>query len=184
MRIAAGEVYIAPPGGHLRIEHDHVLRLLPKFEGERFRPSGDVLFHSTAKVFGPQAVGIVLTGCLFDGAKGAQAIREQGGRVFVQSPDSCEHSDMPLAAMCTGAVDLALPTRVLAATVAALTMVPGALGLVAVGDTYRQTLASEALAKRNYRWLVSEGNRFPEWLTPTSSAAGLRGRDSSSRRLR
>jgi two-component system chemotaxis response regulator CheB len=103
------------------------------------------LFQGVAEYFGSRAIGIILTGCLDDGARGSDAIRHAGGRIFVQDPDSCEQSGMPLAAMRTGAVDFCLSLQALAAVVIAITMVRGASALFAVGELHRRSLAAQAM---------------------------------------
>lgn len=145
--IAGGGVFIAPPGEQMRVSDDYEIRVSHDAGGERYRPSGNVLFRSLAESFGSRAIGIVLTGCLSDGASGARALHEAGGRVFVQTPELCDYADMPCAAMRTGAVDLALPIRFLAAAITAIVTVPGASDVFTVGHCYRQALANGALTR-------------------------------------
>lgn len=112
-------------------------------------PAADVLFQSLASRLGKRAIGIVLSGCLYDGAAGVTAIRSAGGHVFVHNPDACQHCSMPLAAMSTGAVDLSLPVRTLAAAATAITMAPGGSTLFTVRDHYRASIAKQAWAQRD-----------------------------------
>ena len=63
------------------------------------RPSVDVLFESAADAYGKDLLAIILSGANEDGAKGARAVREAGGIVVVQSPDSAEARMMPESAL-------------------------------------------------------------------------------------
>jgi two-component system chemotaxis response regulator CheB len=85
-RIAAGFVYVAPAGKHMKVaksgnELHLCLELLP--ERTLHRPSIDVLFQSAAVVSGDKCLAIVLTGMGKDGAAGASEIKKAGGRVVV-----------------------------------------------------------------------------------------------------
>jgi two-component system chemotaxis response regulator CheB len=144
----------------MRVTRGHEIRLSDN-GNEPYRTSGNVLFQSLAESFGTRAIGIVLTGCLSDGAAGTSAIRNAGGRVFVQAPEHCEYADMPSAAMRTGAVDLALSVRSLAAAITAIVTVPGASGVFTVGDSYRQALATQACPRVHRSPRLVSGHLLP-----------------------
>jgi len=93
-----GVVYLAPPDLHLVVSDGHVgLNAGPKV---RFsRPSIDVLFDSVARVCGPRAVGVLLSGGGSDGAAGLAAIRHAGGATIVQDPTEAVTPLMPRAAL-------------------------------------------------------------------------------------
>ena len=93
-----GVVYLAPPDLHLIVSDGHVgLNAGPKV---RFsRPSIDVLFDSVARVCGPRAVGVLLSGGGSDGAAGLAAIRRAGGATIVQDPAEATTPLMPRAAL-------------------------------------------------------------------------------------
>lgn len=96
--LRAGIIYVAPPDFHLLIEPGHV-RLTKGPKENRFRPAVDPLFRSAAQVFGPNTIGVVLTGNLDDGAAGLWAIKELGGVAIVQDPKEAMHPSMPKSAI-------------------------------------------------------------------------------------
>ena len=107
-RLQAGRIYVAPPDFHLLIEPGRV-RLSKGPRENRFRPAIDPLFRSAAQVFGPAAIGVVLTGNLDDGAAGLWAIKQLGGSAIVQDPEDALFPSMPQHAIRMVDVDLVLP---------------------------------------------------------------------------
>lgn len=102
-----GWVYLAPPGYHLLIERGF-LALSVDPPVLHARPSIDVLFESAADVYGPQTVGIILTGTGRDGAAGLARIKQRGGVTIVQDPSTALRPSMPEAALLSGPVDWTL----------------------------------------------------------------------------
>src|SRR5204862_1817657 len=82
------------------------------------RPSIDVLFESAADAYGPELVGVVLTGANEDGARGAKRIKERGGLVIVQDPTTAEAPEMPSAVAAAVKVDQVLPLEAIASYLA------------------------------------------------------------------
>ncbi len=103
--IVAGAIYLAPPNYHLLIESDRTFSLSIDERVNYARPSIDVLFETAAQVYGPQTVGIVLTGANNDGANGLRLIKERGGLAIVQDPRTAESTFMPQAALEATTVD-------------------------------------------------------------------------------
>lgn len=103
-RITAG-VYIAPANYHLLIEKDKTFSLSLDERVNHARPSIDVLFDCVADVYGADAIGVVLTGLNSDGAQGLKQIKNNGGIVIVQNPDTAETNEMPLAALAATTPD-------------------------------------------------------------------------------
>jgi two-component system, chemotaxis family, protein-glutamate methylesterase/glutaminase len=96
--IMGGYIYLAPPDYHLLVDGDEFS--LSVDEPVRFsRPSIDVFFESVAERFGPEAVGVVLTGANEDGAEGLRQIVARGGQAIVQDPRTAESPIMPRAAL-------------------------------------------------------------------------------------
>ena len=63
------------------------------------RPSIDVLFESAADAYGPELIGVILTGANADGASGLAAIAEAGGTVVVEDPADAYADAMPSSAI-------------------------------------------------------------------------------------
>lgn len=103
--ILPGTVYLAPPNYHLLVERDGCLALSADPYVSFARPSVDVLFESAAEVFGPQLIGIVLTGANSDGSQGLRSVKQNGGLAIVQDPKDAEARQMPQAAMAATSVD-------------------------------------------------------------------------------
>lgn len=69
-----------------------------------YSPSIDQVFANVARSFGQRCGVIVFSGMGEDGAAGVRMVHQQGGRVWVQSPDSSTIDSMPLAAKATQVV--------------------------------------------------------------------------------
>jgi len=98
-RMTAGCVYLAPPNYHLLVEKDGLLSLSNEPPVNFARPSVDMLFESAAAAFGDGVIGVVLTGAGFDGGRGIQRIKQEGGLVIIQNPVEAEASSMPQHAL-------------------------------------------------------------------------------------
>ena len=103
--ILPGTDYLAPPNYHLLVEPAGFLSLSADPPVSFSRPSVDVLFESAAAVFGPELIGVVLTGANFDGSRGLKTIKQGGGVAIVQDPEDAEAEQMPLAAIAATRVD-------------------------------------------------------------------------------
>ncbi len=75
----------------------------------RHRPSVDVLFRSTAKYAGANAIGIIMTGMGDDGAKGLLEMKESGAKTIAQDESSCVVFGMPKEAIKLNAANKILP---------------------------------------------------------------------------
>jgi len=109
MRLMRASAIIAPGGSNMEITRGLRVRLSKDGGPCIMRPSIDVTFRSIARVFGPSAVAVVLTGMGKDGAEGAGEIWRAGGRVVVQDYHTATAYGMPRAVQQSGAYDVVLP---------------------------------------------------------------------------
>lgn len=106
--IEQGYVLIAPGDQHMRIKIIGDKYKVECFNGGKVNghcPSVDVLFESVAKEAGNQAIGVILTGMGYDGAKGLLAMRKKGAKTIGQDEHSCVVYGMPKVAFNIGAVE-------------------------------------------------------------------------------
>jgi two-component system chemotaxis response regulator CheB len=80
----------------------------------RHKPSVEVLFKSAARVVGPNALGLMLTGMGADGAKAMREMRDAGSYNLVQDEASCIVFGMPREAIAAGAAHEVLPLQKMA----------------------------------------------------------------------
>jgi two-component system, chemotaxis family, protein-glutamate methylesterase/glutaminase len=119
-RILPGHAYIAPGGRHLRIERsgsNYVAVVDDTEPVNRHRPSVEVLFKSCARVIGPNAIGIMLTGMGADGASAMREMKDAGSYNYVQDEASCVVFGMPRMAIQHGAAHEVLPLTQIAPAV-------------------------------------------------------------------
>lgn len=101
-------VYVIPPGRNMAL-FNGALRLLEVTRTPGQRLAVDHFFRSLAQDQGERAIGIVLSGTGSDGALGVRAIKEAGGMVMSQAPETADYDGMPQSAIATGLVDYVLP---------------------------------------------------------------------------
>ncbi len=105
-RVVPGHAYIAPGHSHLSLRKSgayYYTELSQAAPVNRHRPSVDVLFDSAAKIAGPNALGVIMTGMGKDGAVGMLAMRQAGAYTIAQDEASCVVFGMPKAAIDLGA---------------------------------------------------------------------------------
>ena len=115
-----GMAVIAPGGYHMVVEKwggELVCRLSDAPPLRSVKPAADMLFLSVADVVGGSVVAAILTGMGRDGTDGARAIREKGGVILAEGPETCVVYGMPRSAVEAGIVEEVLP----------LPSIPGAL---------------------------------------------------------
>jgi two-component system chemotaxis response regulator CheB len=106
--LRAGSVYLAPDDQHLTVADN--LQLVPSLGApvEGHRPAIDVLFQSLARVHGPRAAGVVMSGIGRDGVTGLLSMRARGALTLAQDQASCGVFGIPRAALEAKAAEQAL----------------------------------------------------------------------------
>ncbi|SDC12411.1 protein-glutamate methylesterase/protein-glutamine glutaminase [Williamwhitmania taraxaci] len=116
--VIRGQALIAPGNYHMLLKRSGAKYYVEVTEGSlvnRHRPSVDVLFRSTARFAGSNAIGILMTGMGDDGARGLLEMKEAGARTVAQDEKSCVVFGMPKEAIKLGAADKVLPLESIAA---------------------------------------------------------------------
>jgi two-component system chemotaxis response regulator CheB len=116
-RVLPGHAYIAPGGLHLSVERsgsNYIARVRDGDPVNRHRPSVEVLFLSAARVVGPNALGVMLTGMGADGAQAMKILRDAGSWNVAQDETSCVVFGMPKEAIAAGAAHEVLPLAAIA----------------------------------------------------------------------
>jgi two-component system chemotaxis response regulator CheB len=106
--ISAGTGYIAPDNFHMGISRGSKIDLSNQPPENGLKPSASYLFRSVAQYFGPNALGVLLTGMGKDGAYELKAMKDKGALTLVQNEESSVVFGMPGEALRIGAADQAL----------------------------------------------------------------------------
>ncbi|MFO8022563.1 MAG: chemotaxis response regulator protein-glutamate methylesterase [Perlabentimonas sp.] len=104
--VIRGRALIAPGNFHLLLKRSGARYYVEVKEGplvNRHRPSVDVLFRSTARYAGANAVGVIMTGMGDDGARGLLEMKTAGAKTVAQDEKSCVVFGMPREAIKLGA---------------------------------------------------------------------------------
>ena len=97
----AGQVYLAPDGTHLGIDAN-TIRLDDGAPENGIRPAISHLFRSVAQAFGPNAIGVLLSGMGADGAVELKQLRDVGATTIAQTKESSVVHGMPGVAIGLG----------------------------------------------------------------------------------
>lgn len=112
--VIPGKAIIAPGNSHMMLKRSGARYYVEIKDGplvSRHRPSVDVLFRSTARYAGKNAVGIIMTGMGDDGARGMLEMHQAGAHTIAQDEKSCVVFGMPKEAIAMGGVDKILPLK-------------------------------------------------------------------------
>lgn len=106
-----GKFLLAPGNYHMVIEPSlagNKVRLNQDAQENYCRPAVDPMLRSVAKVYGPAALTIILTGMGQDGLEGCKVIHKAGGKILVQDQATSVVWGMPGSVFKEGLADEAL----------------------------------------------------------------------------
>jgi two-component system chemotaxis response regulator CheB len=110
--VISGQALIAPGNRHTLLQRSGARYYVEIRDGplvSRHRPSVDVLFRSTARYAGKNAVGVIMTGMGDDGARGMREMHDAGAWTIAQDEASSVVFGMPHEAIKMAGVDQILP---------------------------------------------------------------------------
>jgi two-component system chemotaxis response regulator CheB len=119
MTVERGNIYLAPGDAHLLVVANGRLREIAldhRVVDNGCCPSADPMLDSVAEVYGKGGVAVILSGMGRDGVIGAARLKDAGGTIFAQAPESC--------------VIWGMPGAVAKAGIAAATLNPDAIALM------------------------------------------------------
>lgn len=96
--VLSGNIYLIPNDKNLVFRQG---MLIPEPRESANKPNLpiDLLFHSLGDALEDKCIGVILSGSGTDGSRGARTIKEKGGIVLVQSPQSAQFTGMPSSAI-------------------------------------------------------------------------------------
>lgn len=153
-RLVPGTIYVVSPDRHVTI-HDGEIEVHPDGD-DRPKPSINLLLASAADVYGERLTAVILTGSGSDGATGAMVVKEAGGTVIIQDPETAAFPSMPRS-LPPSIVDWVAPIERLGDILVSLVTASDRLGLDS--DPSLPTLLAELRSRR--------GINFAAYKTPT-----------------
>ena len=105
VHIEKNTVYLIPPSKIMMTAEGRLL-LVDRMPDKGVNFPIDIFFRSLAEDQHHRSIAVVLSGTGTDGSRGISAIKEVGGLVIVQTPESAKFDGMPNAAIKTGLADV------------------------------------------------------------------------------
>ena len=108
-KIQTGKVYVAPDNFHMGVDGTGCIYLSDVPPIKNLKPAVSFLFRSVAESYGPNSIGVLLTGMGRDGAEELKLMRDNGAMTFAQDEESSIVFGMPGEAVKLGGAVLVLP---------------------------------------------------------------------------
>ncbi|MAU70695.1 MAG: histidine kinase [Pseudozobellia sp.] len=121
--------------------------LLEKAPKEHLNLPIDIMLKMLGECYSDKAIGVILSGTGSDGSRGIKTIKEAGGTIFVQDPESAQFDGMPKAAIATNLADYVLPADQIASKIVKFTN----NNLIIEGD-----VDDETYDEKNYQSILFE----------------------------
>jgi len=118
--VLRGRALIAPGNHHMLLKRSGAKYYVEIKDGplvNRHRPSVDILFRSTARYAGANAIGVIMTGMGDDGARGLLEMKQCKAPTIAQDEATSVVFGMPQEAIKLGAADRILPLESIAPAV-------------------------------------------------------------------
>jgi len=110
--VAAGTIYLAPGGRHMRVVRRQGNPVIALDDGPPVnfcKPAVDPMFQSATDIWGNAVLALILTGMGHDGTRGAGEVVAQGGSLIVQDEATSVVWGMPGSAANAGLCSAVLP---------------------------------------------------------------------------
>ncbi len=110
--LEAGSAFIAPGRQCIEVRRtgeDFKISVVTPAPTDRYVPSADRLFATSAIAASTNLMAIVLTGMGDDGCEGIKAVRKMGGLTVAEAPETAVIFGMPGSAVRSGCIDKVLP---------------------------------------------------------------------------
>ena len=98
MPVEPNHIYLISSATNIILK-DGMIKQVERSEGTKLNLPIDLFFHSLGDQQGADSIGVILSGTGTDGSRGLKTIKEAGGLVYVQDPDTAQFDGMPKAAI-------------------------------------------------------------------------------------
>lgn len=123
--VRPNHVYLIPPKKNLSLQGDQLR--LTDYDASALNHPIDIFFTSLAEQKREHAIVAVLSGTGSDGTNGVKAVKERGGLVIAQAPESAKFDGMPRSVINTGLADFILTPQEIAEEIVNASTTPALL---------------------------------------------------------
>ncbi|MBI4791301.1 MAG: chemotaxis-specific protein-glutamate methyltransferase CheB [Deltaproteobacteria bacterium] len=113
-QLLAGHIYLAPNAMQMGVTKGRISISKTAFPENGLRPAVSYLFRSVAEEYGPNGIGVLLTGMGKDGAAELKTMQKRGGLTIAQDEASAVVNGMPGEAVKLQAANHVLPPEEIA----------------------------------------------------------------------